>query len=253
VSFAGLPVDLEPLAPVRERAVVIEDAAHALGARRSGSMVGGAGGADLTTFSLHPVKAITTGEGGLVSTESDALASRLRLFRTHGITKEGLTRSTTDGDWYHEMQALGFNYRITDFQCALGLSQLQRLDEFVARRNWVADRYRDLLADELRVDLPPKAAAGDVHAYHLFVVHLKGGPQVRLAVFDALREAGIGVQVHYIPIYRHPYYRDVVGSPQGECPITEEYYGGAISLPMFPGMVDSDIDRVVSELRSALP
>jgi len=253
VSFAGLPVDLEPLAPVRERAVVIEDAAHALGARRCGSMVGGAAGADMTTFSLHPVKAITTGEGGLVSTESDALASRLRLFRTHGITKEGVTRSTTDGDWYHEMQALGFNYRITDFQCALGLSQLQRLDEFVERRNAVADRYRELLASEPRIDLPPEAHAGDVHAYHLFVVHVKGGPHVRLEVFDALRKAGIGVQVHYIPIYRHPYYRDVVGSRQDECPMAEEYYRGAISLPMFPGMVDSDIDRVVSELRSALP
>jgi len=253
VSFAGLPVDLEPLAPHRDRVVVIEDAAHALGARRGGSMVGGAGGADLTTFSLHPVKAITTGEGGLVSTESDDLAERLRLFRTHGITKEGVTRSATDGDWYYEMQALGFNYRITDFQCALGLSQLQRLDEFVASRNRVADRYRDLLADEPRVGLPPPAAEGDLHAYHLFVVHVKGGLSIRLAVFEALRKAGIGVQVHYIPIYRHPYYRDVVGSPQNVCPMAEEYYGGAISMPVFPAMSDADVDRVVTVLQASLP
>src|SRR5262249_18989625 len=119
--------------------------------------------------------------------------------------------------------------------------------------NRVADRYRDLLADEHRVALPPEARAGDLHAYHLFVVHVKGGPGVRHSVFDALRKAGIGVQVHYIPIYRHPYYRDVVGSPQDGCPLTEEYYGGAISLPMFPGVGDSDVDRVVTELQRALP
>ena len=253
VSFAGAPVDLEPLAPVRERTVVIEDAAHALGARRGGRMVGGPGAADMTTFSLHPVKAITTGEGGLVSTESDELAGRLRLFRTHGMARDGVTRSATDGDWYHEMQLLGFNYRITDFQCALGLSQLDRIDEFVANRNRVAQRYRDVLVDESRLALPPEANAPDLHAYHLFVVRVLGGAAVRLSVFDALRRAGIGVQVHYIPIYRHPYYRDVVGSPQDECPAAEEYYAGAISLPMFPGMSDTDVDRVVAELRRALP
>jgi perosamine synthetase len=253
VSFAGRPVDLTPLGPIRDRVIVIEDAAHALGARRGAEMVGGPGGADLTTFSLHPVKSITTGEGGLVSTESDDLARRLRLFRTHGIAKDGVMRSATDGDWYQEMQTLGFNYRITDFQCALGLSQLARLDEYVARRNLIAERYRDLLADEPRVAPPPEASTGDLHAYHLFVVRVRGGAAVRLTVYKALREAGIGVQVHYIPIYRHPYYRDVVGSPQDTCPVAEEYYGGAISLPMFPGMNDADVDRVVGELRKALP
>lgn len=253
VSFAGLPVDLEPLATLQDTVVVIEDAAHALGARRGDTMVGGAGGADLTTFSLHPVKAITTGEGGLVSTQSDELAARLRLFRTHGVTKDGVTRSVTDGDWYYEMQALGFNYRITDFQCALGLSQLDRLDAFVADRNRVARRYRDLLVDESRVALPPEAKESDLHAYHLFVVRVLGGADVRLGVFDALRQAGIGVQVHYIPIYRHPYYRDVVGSPQDECPAAEEYYAGAISLPVFPRMSEADVDRVVRALRRALP
>jgi perosamine synthetase len=253
VSFAGLPVDLTPLAEVPDRVGVIEDAAHALGARRGEGMVGGAGGADMTTFSLHPVKAITTGEGGLVSTEDDELARRLRMFRTHGMTKEGVSHSATDGDWYHEMQALGFNYRITDFQCALGLSQLHRLDEFVAKRNVIAERYRELLADEPRVALPPGSKAGDLHAYHLFIVKVHGGPAVRLRVFDALRNAGIGVQVHYIPIYRHPYYRDVIGSPQDACPAAEDYYAGAISLPMFPGMSHADVDRVVGELKKALP
>ena len=252
VSFAGLPIDLTPLAPIRDRVLVIEDASHALGARRGAGMVGGAGGADMTTFSLHPVKAITTGEGGLVSTESDDLARQLRLFRTHGITKEGVTRPATDGDWYYEMQALGFNYRLTDFQCALGLSQLRRIDDFVAGRNRVAARYRNLLADEPGIVLPPEASAGDLHAYHLFVVNIRGGPAVRLTVFNALRRAGIGVQVHYIPIYRNPYYRDVVGCPQDACPIAEEYYAGAISLPMFPGMSDADVERVVAELQKSL-
>jgi dTDP-4-amino-4,6-dideoxygalactose transaminase len=253
VSFAGLPVDLAPLAPVRDRVIVIEDAAHALGARRGTGMVGGSGGADMTTFSLHPVKAITTGEGGLVATEDDELARRLRLFRTHGISRDGVTGTPTDGDWYYEMQELGFNYRITDFQCALGLSQLHRLDEFIERRNLVAQRYRELLADEHPVVLPPEAPEGSLHAYHLFVVRVRGGADARLVAFDALRRASIGVQVHYIPIYRHPHYRDVLRCPQDECPRAEEFYGQALSLPVFPGMTDGDVDRVVRELRRALP
>jgi dTDP-4-amino-4,6-dideoxygalactose transaminase len=253
VSFTGLPVDLTPLASLRGRVVVIEDAAHALGARRNSGKVGGPGGADMTTFSLHPVKAITTGEGGLVATEDDELDSRLRLFRAHGLTKDGVAASATDGDWYYEMQDHGFNYRITDFQCALGLSQRPRLAESIERRNVIARRYRELLADEPRVALPPEAPAGALHAYHLFVVRVRGGAPVRLAVYNALRRAGIGVQVHYIPIHRHPYYRDVVGCPQDAWPRADELYSEAISLPMFPAMNDADVDRVVRELGQALP
>jgi perosamine synthetase len=252
-SFAGLPVDLEPLDSVRNRVVVIEDASHALGGRRNGEPVGGPGGADLTTFSFHPVKAMTTGEGGAVATEDDELARRLRLFRTHGITKDGISPSETEGDWYYEMQALGFNYRITDFQCALGLSQLTRLDESIASRNRIAALYREQLADEERIALPPAAPAGDLHGYHLFVVRVLAGAEARLAAFQSLRAAGIGVQVHYIPIYRLPYYRDVLGYPQTTCPATEEYYSGAVSLPMFPAMDEADVERVVTELREALP
>lgn len=252
VSFAGLPVDLEPLGSIRERVVVIEDAAHALGARRRGALVGGPGGADLTTFSLHAVKAITTGEGGLVATEDQQLARSLRLFRTHGITREGGSRAAIDGDWYYEMRALGFNYRITDFQCALGLSQLRHLDERVQRRNQIAERYRELLAEEPRIALPPAAPKRDLHGYHLFVVRVLAGAEARLRVFTAMRRAGIGVQVHYIPIYRHPYYRDVLRCAQDCTPATEEYYSGAISLPIFPEMSSEDIRRVVAELRRAL-
>jgi len=253
VSFAGLPVDLAPLDAVRDRIIVIEDAAHALGARRNGVPVGAAGGADMTTFSLHPVKAMTTGEGGLVATDNDEFARRLRLFRSHGITKDGTSPTATDGAWYYEMQALGFNYRITDFQCALGLSQLQQLDERIARRNELAEYYRELLAGERRLALPPAAPAGSLHAYHLFAVRVLAGPEARLAVFETLRGAGIGAQVHYIPIYRQPYYRDVLGYPQDTCPVAEEYYAGAISLPIFPSMTGTDVERVVDCLRRALP
>ena len=253
VSFAGLPADLDPLEPVRDRVAVIEDAAHALGARRAGKPVGASGGADMTTFSLHPVKAITSGEGGFVATGSSELARLLRLFRTHGITKDGVEPSPPEGGWYSEMQLLGFNYRITDFQCALGLSQLRRLDERVMRRSQIADRYRELLADEARIALPPTAPKGALHAYHLFVVRVLDGPKARLATFSALRRAGIGVQVHYIPIYRQPYYRDVLGYPQDGCPAAEEYYWSAISLPIFPEMTEGEIERVVGELQASLP
>ena len=254
VSFTGLPVDLEPLQELRARGVrVIEDAAHALGGLRDGRPVGGPSGADMTIFSLHPVKALTTGEGGLVTTEDDELARRLRMFRTHGIVKEDMRPGPNEGGWYYEMQALGYNYRITDFQCALGLSQLERLEDWVVARNQVADWYRELLAGEERIGLPPAAADGDRHGYHLFVVHVKGGAEARYTAFEALRAAGIGVQVHYIPIYRLPHYRDTLGYAQDECPAAEEYYWGAISLPMFPGVTRSDVERVVRELKEALP
>ena len=250
VSFAGLPVDLEPLGPLRDRVVVIEDACHAIGARRPSGAVGGPGGADMTCFSFHPVKTMTTGEGGLVTTESDEFAERLRTFRTHGVIRDNLSPHPNEGGWYYEVQSLGFNYRITDLQCALGLSQLGRLNAWVERRNEVAGLYRLKLADEDRVILPPEPGPDSVHAYHLFVIRVRDGAETRLRVFESLRAAGIGVQVHYIPIYRFPYYRDLVGT--ASCPQADRYYDCAISLPIFPAMDESDVDRVVTELRSAL-
>jgi len=253
VSLAGLPVDLEPLGSVRDRVVVIEDGCHALGGRRGDARVGGSGGADMTTFSLHPVKAMTTGEGGMVTTENDRLAARLRSFRTHGIARDDLTPSAEEGSWYYEVRELGFNYRLTDFQCALGLSQLERLDEWIAARNEVADWYRELLAEETRIALPPPAPAGSLHAYHLFVVRVLAGTAVRREVFEGLRAVGIGVQVHYIPIYRFPYFRDTLGYPQDTFPHAEQYYASAISLPMYPALSRDDVERVVSELTRLLP
>ena len=251
VSLTGLPVDLEPLKAIDPRVVVIEDASHALGAVRDGARVGGAGGADMTTFSLHPVKAMTTGEGGIVTTESDQLADRLRRFRTHGVSRSA-SDSELDGSWYYDVTELGFNYRLTDFQAALGLSQLRHLDHWIERRNEIATWYRDLLGDEQRIALPPEATDGSKHGYHLFVVRVLEGPRRRLAVFEGLREAEIGVQVHYIPIYRFRHYRETLGYPQGQWPNTEEYYAGAISLPMFPALSRADVERVVRELTRLL-
>jgi perosamine synthetase len=252
VSFTGLPVDLGPLEAVRGDVAIIEDAAHALGGERGGRKIGGPGGADMTCFSLHPVKSLTTGEGGLVTTEDDELARRLRLFRTHGMAREDTAPGPTDGPWWMEMQDLGFNYRITDFQCALGLSQLGRLDGWVSRRNEIAKLYRAALGDDERIGLPPEAAPGDLHGHHLFVVHVRSGAEARLRVFNGLRERGIGVQVHYIPTYRFPYYRDTLGYPQDACPEAERYYAGAVSLPMFPAMADGDVERVAHALWEAL-
>jgi perosamine synthetase len=252
VSFAGLPVDLGPLLELGQRPVIIEDGCHALGGHRNGVPVGGPGGADITCFSLHAVKAMTSGEGGLAVTQDDELARRMRIFRTHGITKDATHPEPWEGDWFYEMQALGFNYRITDVLCALGRSQLVRLDGWIERRNLVAAAYRLALADVRGLELPPSAATGDLHAYHLFVVRVLDGRERRRAVFEGLRAAGIGAQVHYIPVYRLPYYRDTLGARQDACPQAERYYEQCISLPMFPGMDDDDVQRVVTTIRQLL-
>ena len=189
----------------------------------------------------------------MVTTEDDRLAARLRSFRTHGVAREDLSPSADEGSWYYEVRELGFNYRLTDFQCALGLSQIERLDEWIAERNEIAGWYRELLAEEPRIALPPPAPEGSLHAYHLFVVRVLIGPAVRRDVFEGLRAAGIGVQVHYIPIYRFPYFRDTIGCPQDACPHAEEYYAGAISLPIYPTLSRDDVERVVAELIPLLP
>jgi perosamine synthetase len=251
VSLAGLPADLRPLRDARRRGmVVIEDACHALGAVRDGRPVG-AGQADMTAFSLHPVKAITSGEGGIVTTDSDELAEVLRSFRTHGIRPGIPSDDPMLGGWHYEIDTLGFNYRITDIQCALGLSQLGHLDRFITARNEIAERYRERLADVPGVSLPAAAPPGDRHAYHLFVVRFPEGARRRRAVYDALRAAGIGAQLHYIPIPAHGLYRrlgyDMTGMPEARA-----YYEQALSLPIFPAMEASDVQRVLDALRPAL-
>jgi dTDP-4-amino-4,6-dideoxygalactose transaminase len=242
VHYAGLPVDLSALR-VRPR-VVVEDAAHALGAASPDGPVGSCARSDLCTFSFHPVKAVTTGEGGAVTTNSHELAARLRQFRSHGIVPR--PDHPEHGGWYMEAAVLGHNLRLTDLQAALGVSQLGKLGRFVDRRNELAARYRERLAG-LPLELPPDAPPGVTHAYHLFAVRV---PR-RREVYDAMRAAGIGVQVHYVPIYRHALYADLGISP-GDFPETERAYAGLLSLPLYPTLTDDEQDRVVDTLAAAL-
>ena len=237
VHYAGLPADLSALAH-RPR-VVVEDAAHALGALTPDGPVGNCARSDMCAFSFHPVKTITTAEGGAVTTNSPELAERLRRFRSHGSVPR-----PANGDWYYEIEELGYNFRISDVQCALGVSQLGKLERFVERRNEIAAQYRTLLAD-LPIDLPPEAPVGTRHAYHLFPVRVAN----RRQVFDGLRAAGIGVQVHYVPIYRHPVYTRRGVRPGGFAE-TEKAYAGLLSLPMYPDLTDGDVARVVAELKA---
>jgi len=252
VSLAGLPIDLSPLqAARRDGVIVIEDGCHALGGTRGGRPIGGDGLADMTVFSFHPVKAITTGEGGMVTTESDALADALRTFRTHGIRRPDADDDPMRGGWHYEIDTLGFNYRITDFQCALGLQQLERLDEFIDARHRIASLYRERLTGLDGVQLPLDAPGADRHGYHLFVVRFTEGASRRRGVYDHLRDAGIGAQLHYIPIPAHRLYRSL-GYSMDELPAAQAYWEQALSLPIFPAMREQDVDRVVRELRTAM-
>lgn len=244
VSFGGLPVEI---APFREAGLaVIEDAAHALGGRRDGAMIGGPGGADSTCFSLHPVKVITSGEGGILTTEDEAIAGHARRFREHGIDRGPLS---AEEPWSYDVTQQGFNYRITDFQSALATSQLTKLVEWVGLRNEIAAAYREALTGDERIELPPAASEGDVHGYHLFAVQIKAGPEARLRAFEGLRAAGIGVQVHYVPTYRFAMY---AGWDPADFPNSEHYYWRALSLPVFPSMQPEDVARVVTTLQGLL-
>lgn len=236
VHFAGLPCDLS-LLPCRPR-VVIEDAAHALGAVTPDGPVGNCARSDACVFSFHPVKAITTGEGGAVTTNDGALADRLRLFRNHGMESR-----PEKGDWVYEVVTEGFNYRLTDIQAALGINQLRKLDRFISRRKDLAARYRELLA-HLPVDLPPLPGPAVQHAYHLFPVRVAD----RRRAFDELRRRGIGVQVHYVPIPHHPRF----GADPLSCPEATAAYERLLSLPLFPGLTDAEQDEVIRSLEAAL-
>ncbi len=239
VHYAGLPMDLAVLEG--RTATVIEDAAHALGASTPDGMVGKCESSDLCCFSFHPVKPITTAEGGMVTTNNPVLAERLRAFRSHGIR-----RVHSDEGWAYEIDEIGFNYRLTDLQAALGLSQLGRIEEFIERRNALAARYRTLLSD-LPLTLPPAAGPGVRHGYHLFPVHVAD----RRRVYDALHEDGIRVQVHYVPVHHHPVSRDIA-LPSGGLPVCDEVYAGLLSLPLHAEMTESDQDRVVQSVRRIL-
>jgi perosamine synthetase len=248
VDYAGQPCDYDALRTLAKRRnlALIADACHSLGGNYKGRSVGTL--ADLSVFSLHPVKAMTTGEGGVITTDDFDLASRMRRFRNHGIGSDHFQRSQ-NGSWFYDMAELGYNYRLTDIQCALGLSQLRRLPEWVARRRSIARRY-----DEALADLPiirPQLVGKDVrHAYHLYVVRMDAARlnADRAKLFAALRAEGIGVNVHYLPVHLHSFYRARFGTGPGLCPRTEAAYEQILSLPIFPDMRDGDVEDVIEAL-----
>jgi perosamine synthetase len=248
VDYGGQAADYHRLREVADRAgrspiSIIADASHSLGASRDGGRVGTL--ADLTILSLHPAKIVTTGEGGAVLTDSPDLAERLRRFRNHGIASELGARR----DWQYDMVELGFNYRLTDVACALGLSQLERLEAFVARRRELASRYRGALANHWAVDLPV-VEPGSEPAWHLFVVQLRVD-RLRVdrgQVYRAMRAEGIGVNVHYIPVHHHTWYREHHPQAPGSLPVADAAYERLLTLPLFAGMTDGDVDDVVVAL-----
>jgi UDP-4-amino-4,6-dideoxy-N-acetyl-beta-L-altrosamine transaminase len=248
VHFAGQPCDMRSIAAIaREYGLtVIEDAAHAIGASYEAGgktyKVGSCAHSDMTIFSFHPVKHITTGEGGIITTNSGDFYEQLCLLRSHGITRDASRLSRHEGPWYYEQQALGFNYRITDLQCALGLSQLKRLDEFVARRRKIAAVYDRAFAgcDEL---ILPEQREGSHSSWHLYTLGLRTLP--RRKIFERLRQRGLGVNVHYIPVHLQPYYQQHFGTSEGDYPCAEQYYTQAITMPLYPAMSDEDVAYVI--------
>lgn len=247
VHFAGQPCELEAIHALAGRYGfrIIEDASHAVGARYRNSRIGDCRYSDMTVFSFHPVKILTTGEGGLLSTRDPAIHERLKLLRSHGITRDAsVMTEAAHGPWYYQQQGLGYNYRITDIQCALGSSQLRRLDPMLARRRALAARY-DAMLDGLPLRRPWQSP-DSVSSWHLYVIRLADGLD-RREIFEGLRTAGIGVNVHYIPVHSQPYYR-ARGFKEGDYPEAEAYYAQAVSLPMFSALSDADQDYVVNSL-----
>lgn len=272
VDFAGQPADLDEIHRIAQKynLVVIEDASHALGAEykrnpqseirnpklRNWVKVGNCIHSDMAIFSFHPVKPITTGEGGMVVTNNKEYYEKLVMFRTHGITKEDsrftLHASRSKGPWYYEMQELGCNYRITDFQCALGISQLKKLDKFIKRRREIVKRYNEAFKSIEEIISPyekPNVKSG----WHIYPIRLKLDKlkATRREIFESLRAENIGVQVHYIPVYYQPYYQKL-GYQKGLCPKAEEYYEESITLPIFPAMKDEDIEDVIKAIKKVI-
>lgn len=246
VHFTGQPCEMDEIHSIarEHHLMVIEDAAHALGADYKGKMVGSL--SDLTTFSFHPVKHITTGEGGMITTDDEALYKKLILFRSHGITRDETLLQSNEGPWYYEQLELGYNYRITDIQCALGISQMNKLERFVDRRRALVMRYQEALKDIAGI-VTPIEAEGCHSSWHLYVIRV----EKRREIFEALRALGIGVNVHYIPVYRHPYYQNH-GYRSVVCPNAEQIYEGLISLPLFPGLTDEQQDYVIEQVKKCV-
>lgn len=244
VHLAGQPCDMDAIHAIahKHNLLVIEDGAHALGSEYKGRKIGGL--SDMTTFSFHPVKPITTGEGGMIVTNSKELYQRLILFRSHGITRDENLMTRNDGPWFYQQLELGYNYRITDIQCALGCSQMKKIDRFLARRKQIVRRYNEAFADCENIVTPyqlPDTESG----WHLYIIQVKNCD--RKAVFERLRSLDIGVNVHYIPIYMHPYYQEH-GYKSVHCLNAEEIYAHMISLPLYPNLTEKDQQYVIEQV-----
>lgn len=246
VHLAGQPCDMDAIHAIAKEhnLVVIEDAAHALGSEYKGKKIGGLT-SDMTTFSFHPVKPITTGEGGMIVTNSEELYRKLVLFRSHGITRDTSLMTRNEGPWYYQQLDLGYNYRMTDIQCALGCTQMKKLDRFLARRRAIAARYDEAFADCANIVTPYQIPEGN-SGWHLYIIQVKNHD--RREVFEKLREAGIGVNVHYIPVYKHPYYQEH-GFAEVHCLVAEEVYSHIISIPMFPGLTGEQQEEVIETIK----
>ncbi len=250
VHFAGLPA---PVSEIRDalgpEVRIIEDAAHALGAVASDGPVGACASSDMAVFSFHPVKAIAAGEGGMVTTRDPDLRDALRTIRDHGFSRPA---DHSEGRWWYEQRTLGFNYRLSDIHSALGRSQLRKLDGFIEARNEIAARYRAAFAAADALQMPPEPPPAHRHAYHLFAIRHRGGHDARRSLYDGLRERGVMAQVHYIPVYWHPWYASSYGYRRGMCPETEAYYSGALSIPCYPALTDAEQRYVVSAVSELL-
>jgi perosamine synthetase len=248
VDYAGQPCDYDLLGNLARRRglALVADACHSLGGSYKGRAVGTL--ADLSIFSLHPVKAMTTGEGGVVTTESFETAHGMRRFRNHGITSDHFQREQL-GSWLYEMVELGYNYRLSDIQCALGLSQVDKLPRWLARRRAIARRYDDAFANTPAIR-PLRVSPYVEHGYHLYVVQLDKNYLAadRERIFAALRAEGIGVNVHYLPVHLHPYYQEHFATRRGQCPNAETAYETILSLPLFPAMTDADVNDVIEAM-----
>jgi perosamine synthetase len=252
VDYAGQPCDWDKLGAIANEhgLILVADGCHALGAEYKGRKVGSL--VDMTAFSFHPVKHITTGEGGIITTDDSVIAERMRRFRTHGISTDAHEREKQDS-WFYEMVDLGYNYRITDFQCALGVAQLQKLPNFLQRRRDIAVCYDE--AFEGFPGITPLVVRKDsFHAYHLYVIRIDPNNLGidRATFFSKLKKNGIGVNVHYIPVHLHPFYRINFHTGQGLCPIAESAYEQILSLPMFPGMTNKDVEMVIKIIQQII-
>lgn len=245
VHLAGQPCDMDAIHAIAKEhnLIVIEDGAHALGSEYKGKKVGAL--SDMTTFSFHPVKPITTGEGGMIVTDDEEFYKKLVLFRSHGITRDENLMTRNEGPWFYQQLELGYNYRMTDIQCALGCSQMKKLDRFLNRRRELVKRYEEAFADCPNIVTPyqlPETNSG----WHLYIVQVKNCD--RREIFEALRGEGIGVNVHYIPVYYHPYYQEH-GYREVHCKNAEEIYTHMISLPLYPGLTDVQQDEVIEKIK----